>query len=366
MTRLVAYVLIGPQEHGALEFGRRLAEDSRQRSLIATAPTAGHLLADREQMMRLRDVDVAHLQFTDQLFGPTCDVAAATYCQLVDELTVAAGVEVAVTLHDLPSPDDEAGRYARRTAAYRRVVQATTGPVFVSSDHEASLLREFFPSVQPVVIPLPILAPHSPSGLRRAIGSGDESNRVDSEVGILGFLHPGKGHATAVRALRALPPEFGLTALGRAADGHESLPDELSQLAAALSRTFTISGYIPERRLIGRLRRVAIPLASHEQISASASIGTWLTAGRRPLVPDGRYSRELEQRCPGSVTRYEPSVDGLACALNQAHRNPGSTWLDETVRLGPSRSEVARRYHQLLSRGDGRPAPVSVDAVASR
>jgi glycosyltransferase involved in cell wall biosynthesis len=216
VIRRVAYVLIGPKEHGVLEFGRRLVEDSGQRSMTATAPTAGQLLADTQQMNRLREAEVAHLQFTDQLFGPTCGVAAATFCQLVDELIVNAGVEVAVTLHDLPSREDEAGRYARRTAAYRRVVEAS-GSVFVSSDHEASLLREFVPSARPNVIPLPITArqPRAGAGRSRALNRAD-----NNEVAILGFLHPGKGYATAVRALRALPPEFGLTALGRAADGH--------------------------------------------------------------------------------------------------------------------------------------------------
>jgi glycosyltransferase involved in cell wall biosynthesis len=362
MTRRVAYVLIGPQEHGALEFGRRLAEDSGCRPLAAAS--VGQLLADHEQMNRLRQAEIGHLQFTDQLFGPTCDVAAVTFCQLVDELAVVAGVEVSVTLHDLPSPDDEAGRYARRTSAYRRVVNATTGAVFVSSDHEASLLREFHPSARPIVIPLPIMAAQSRPA-RRGATNLDDASGAGNEVAILGFIHPGKGHATAVRALMALPPEFGLTALGRAADGHESLPDALTQLADGLGRTFTVSGYIPERGLMGRLRRVAIPLASHEQISASASIGTWLTAGRRPLVPDGRYTREIERRCPGSITRYEPTGDGLERALYRAFTDPGSTWLDETVRLGPSRAEVARRYHQVLTWAEGRQIAVTLDAVAS-
>ena len=162
----------------------------------------------------------AHVHFTDQLFGSDCAAAAAAYEVLAARLT-RDGVTLSVTLHDLPIDPDDPARYRRRADAYAAVVAATTGTVIVSSAHEAALLGAFAADARPTVIPLPIdRAPATDQ--QQAVTSS-----TSHDVAILGFVYPGKGHAAAIEALRALPDSVGLTALGRVAEGHCQLADAL-------------------------------------------------------------------------------------------------------------------------------------------
>jgi glycosyltransferase involved in cell wall biosynthesis len=208
--------------------------------------------------------------------------------------------------------------------------------VIVSSAHEAELLTAFCPGVRPVAIPLPIDA--APVGRTAAIAPS-------ADVTVFGYLYPGKGHHAALEALAALAPEVGLTVLGRVADGHADLADDLRRRAAELGRRVTITGWLDDAEVQPRLRAARIPLVGHERMSASGSIGSWLAAGRRPLVPDLPYVRELAERCPGAVTIYPPSVGGLSAALARAAADPAGTWLAPDVVLGPASDAVAATYH---------------------
>ena len=78
-------------------------------------------------------------------------------------------------------------------------------------------------------------------------------------------------------------------------------------------------------------------------IVKSGSIGTWLSAGRRPVVVDGGWAAELAARIPGSLTLTDDLVGALATAFD----TPATTWLTG-VSIGPSWAEAARRHHGLL------------------
>ena len=361
MTGLVLLV-VGPPQHGVVTVARNLADDlavhtaDREPPQPAPVVIAVPQIADlTAQSTRPSATDVVHVHFTDQLFGPNCDGAATAYETLARNWIEPAGSTLSVTLHDLPDPADEPARYRRRRAAFARIVDATNGPVIVSSRHEQVLLQAIAPRRESVVIPLAIASPTAPPG-RPDIDDDDtnDQDETDDDVAILGFIYPGKGHATALDAMAVLPAGTGLLALGRTADGHQALTAELGERAAAGNRRFEVTGYLSDAELDRRLRRARIPLAAHDRISASGSIGTWLAAGRRPLVPDGPYTRELDERCPGALTRYPPTADGLRPALLRAATDPGSTWLDHDVVLTPTRATVARDYYDALT---GVPAP---------
>jgi glycosyltransferase involved in cell wall biosynthesis len=237
---------------------------------------------------------------------------------------------VSATLHDLPivppagAPVDPLA--LRRTAAYRRVALACAG-VVVNSRHEQERLAAILGGACPpvTVIPLPV----DPPADRRP------DPRPVRNVAVLGFLYPGKGHDEVLRAVAALPPEIMMTALGRPSDGHEDLAGELQQLARSLHRTLEVTGFVPDAELPAALHAAGVPVAPHRTVSASGSIATWLGAGRRPLVPDVAYTRELEQRCPGALWLYPPDAAGLTGCLLAAVAHPEQTWLGE-VAVGPS------------------------------
>lgn len=318
---MTGHLVVGPAHHGVVLFAQDLAAG------------VGGPVAHRPGSA-LDAVDLVHLQFTDALYGPNCAEAAAAFTALAGELPG----PVTVTLHDLPDPDDEPGRYRRRAAAYRTVVGAVDA-VAVSSLHEAGLLERLGGGTARV-IPLPVA---------RDAGQHEPVPELDGlpEVGVLGFVHPGKGLTEALAELAGLGEQVAFTAIGRPAEGHDDLVDGLRAQAGAAGHTWGITGFVADAELPERLRRVTVPLAPGRLISASASVNSWLANGRRPLVLEGPYTREIAQRRPGAIRLYQDG--GLADAVRAALADPASTWLRPGQDIGPDHAETARAYRAFFA-----------------
>ncbi len=308
-TATVPRLLVaGDPAHGVVRCGRELAE-------AVTAQT-GRAVAVAEP-----GTGPHHLQVTDRLWGASPERAAARVCAVLDR------VPGTVTLHDLPQASDGPRNRARRGAAYARIARAARG-VAVSSRHEAALLAALAPEVEPEVIPLavhPVPAPARRPGLR-------------PEVALLGFFYPGKGHAEAVAAVAGTG--LGVAILGRASAGHEAELDALVADAAARRVRVEVTGWLPDDVLVTRARSAAVPLVAHRHVSASGSVGSWIGAGRRPLVPDGPYWREVAALRPGAVTPYAD----LRAAVARAAATPEDTWLAPGTSLGPGPADVAAAH----------------------
>lgn len=326
------HVIVGPGEHGVVRFAEQVLAALPRRGPVVRAGSVATLPAD--WLDSVRGCATVHLHYTDALYAPRCEDAAVVFLDLAARLH-GGGQRCTVTLHDLPQPADGAQLYPRRSRVYRAVA-AAADRVVVSSEHEASLLAELGAGPQPaLVIPLPV----DPLVERPEPGPGD------GQVTMLGFVHPGKGHREVLAAMRNLPATHGLVVLGRAGAGHAELVTQLHGAAAEHGRTVTVTGFVPEADLTSRLHQAGVPVAAHRNVSASGSINSWLGAGRRPLVPAGRYSAELARRSPGALWTY---ADGeLPAALALALAEPDRTFLNATPALGPSTAAVATRYAEL-------------------
>jgi glycosyltransferase involved in cell wall biosynthesis len=355
----VVHLVAGPADHGVVRFA------------VALAGQLGHPVTGPDLSGLAGPAQIVHLQYTDALHGTDTATAATAFTRLVERIRLATGARPSVTLHDLPDPADEPGRYARRAESYRRVA-AAVDLVTVSSDHEAALLETLGGAPgrrawSPVVVPLPIDAPVLVPPARRPVPR--------PEVAVFGFLHPGKGHADVLAALAEssgsteVPPDLEFTALeftaleftalGRTADGHDDLGRRLQDEARAIGRRLRITGFLPDHEVTARLQRVAVPIAPARMVSASGSINTWITAGRRPLVARSPYTDELSRRYPGSVRGYAP--DGLAAAIRATLADPGLSWLADPRpdALGPE--ATARAYRAAFAE-----AAAGADRVLSR
>lgn len=281
-------IALGPPEHGVTRFA------------VDSARAAGTPLLEVPHVAALQEESGAgtlapgtplHLHITDHLFGDTPEDAAS----VVEAL--ARDHPVAVTLHDVPQPAEGAERCAHRAAAYRRIAQAA-GLVVVSSVHERRLC-EAIGVVADVVIPLPVpalgVAPADEPAVQPDLRS----------VGVFGFLHPGKAVdvvADAVAALAAAGDhDISLRLLGRPADGHEEYVAAALESVRAAGVHAELTGRIPEAELRRVLAQVTVPVALFRNVSASGSLNTWAAAGRRPLVLDSDYIREVDRSHPGSV-----------------------------------------------------------------
>jgi len=119
--------------------------------------------------------------------------------------------------------------------------------------------------------------------------------------------------------------------------------------AQALDTSFEVTGFLDDDALLSRARRVAVPLAWHAHASASGSIGSWLEAGRCPLVADGGWVRELAERCPGAVT-VVGDQDALRTLAAIALADPSTTVLAPGTRLRPTPVEAWQATRDAVAR----------------
>ncbi|WP_368498586.1 hypothetical protein [Herbiconiux sp. A18JL235] len=338
--------------HGVTLYAQQIADALAGRSGHSTAEGTGSHPPGRDRV---------HLHFTDRLWGDD-PAGAATAVERIAERS-----SVTVTLHDLPQPSDGARGLPRRAAAYRRVVSAAAG-VVCNSDHEVTLLRRFVSAAaDPTVIPLPVdPAPGAPGvtsdedrirfGGVGGVGGvgGPVSDRTVAgrrhgrqpwpTVGVLGYIYPGKGHDRVLRAVGTLGrwPRPSVEALGRASEGHEHDLQNLRRNARYAGVALTVSGYLDDGELLARCRGTDVPVIAHAHVSASGSLGSWLAAGRRPVVLRSAYMEEMAELHRGSLTLVDPRE--LAGAIEHALAYPETTWLAPDSLLGPTLAEVAARY----------------------
>lgn len=320
-----AILVFDDPRHGVALLARQIAEAVG--SIGATS-----VLDAREADGRSELPDRIHAHFTDRLWGGAPESAAARFAAL------AARTRLTVTLHDIPQPSDGERNRARRTEAYQRVVDAAAG-VVVNSHHEAALLAEAGIRADATVIPLPV----------DRMPGGADPQRLDGSAAVLGFFYPGKGHAEVVEALAGLrdagePGPFRMRSLGGISPGHESEMNDLISAAAARGVEVEVSGYLGDDALLMGCREVSVPVVAHRHFSASGSLGSWLAAGRRPLVVDSRYVREMAELRPGTLTIVEEGPGSLADAIVVALADPATTILPAERGVGPGLADVARAY----------------------
>lgn len=365
MSGALGHLVAGPGEHGVVRHAQAIADAMARtgHDPVVVRDRADGLTDD--DLVRLTSCSAVHIAFTDRLFGATCEAAAVAFASVAERLT-ARGTAVVVGLHDLPDPAFGALQ-RRRADAYRAVVEASDA-VIIGSHHEAGLARGLGAAARPLaVIPLPV-APSRPLTPLRPVGASASpiAQAVVGQPTVLGFIYPGKGHDDVLAAIDELPAQVGVVALGRPSDGHEVLAAELAATAAVRGRSFRVTGFVPDDELPAALAAAGVPIAPHARVSASASIAAWLGAGRRPLVPDVPYVRELERRAPGSMQIYRGVLD-LRAQIRLALDDPSHTWLGRQTGLGPTLPEVARRHRDVLRLvgQHGRRVPLALLALAT-
>lgn len=308
--------------HGVARYALELAR--------AIESQLGAALAVEERAWASSSAPVAHAHFTDRLWGPSPEDAAARFESL------SGGRAMTVTLHDVPQPSD--GHAAeRRRSAYRRVLDAATR-VVVNSDHERMLLLEAdldHPDLH--VIPLPAAAPRHP--LRS----------LEPVVAVLGFVYPGKGHREVIHAVAASGTGLDVLAVGGPSPGHEQDAAELVRLGERLGVRVAVTGFVDDAALLEAAASAAVPVLAHQHISASGSLNTWLAAGRRPVVLSSRYTREMHALRPGTLALVSP--ERLPDAIARAAADPASTLLAPDAITAPHLHDVARGYVRLWAAG---------------
>lgn len=317
----VVHLIVGPDQHGVVRHALQVARACGDPIIRAVRP-------DQVDLDELGDFPLVHIPYCDRLFADRCEDSAVVFEQLVAPL-LAREVALSTTLHDLPAGDSPLE--IRRRAAYARAVASARG-IVVGSPRELELLAHIPHQARSLRnIPIPVTVE---TGLRPA--------EPGHEVVVLGFVFPGRGYEYTIAEL---PPGLDLIAMGAPSVGHDDLPDLLARHAEESGHRMTTTGFVSDADLPMRLATAGIPVAPNRRVAASASIATWLSHGRRPLVPDTPYSRALAERWPGTLTLYDPDQPGdLRRAIERAQADPGLTWLAPGTQAGPTLAETAAAY----------------------
>ena len=344
-------LVVGPPPHGVTAYAADLAD-----AVVRADPAVARMdlaTADLAEAEIGRGVHPrVHLHVTDKLFGASLEAAADRIERL------AALTSLTITLHDLPQPSDGETAVHRRAAAYRRMARAARG-VVVSSEHERALLAEHVDDDLPRVLvsPLgtrpgaPFAAPTNEAG--GAAGSPappSSSAGPELRVAIAGYVYPGKGHDDAIAACGDLVRRGELAsatvvALGGPSPGHERDVDVLTATAHGLGVGFETTGRLDDAAYAAAFHSPVVPLVAHRHWSASRSLLDWAEQGRRAVVADTRYTREMDALRPGSIALYDPETPGaLAEAILTAHRDPASTGLPSGTSLSPTLDDAAAAH----------------------
>lgn len=317
------HLLLGPDTHGVTRYAGEVAG-------AAGAPVV-------RDPRSLEAGSAVHLHVTDRLLGREPAHAAA----VVEEL--ARVVQLTVTLHDVPQPTD-GPVFAARSEAYGRIVRASRAWA-TNSWHEHALVDRWSAAgARGTVIPLPVLgAPHVPQP-RGSVPLGEPV------LGVFGFVYPGKGHQQVLRAAAALRRGGTLVrvrVLGGAAPGHGEELEALVRNGRARGVPVEVTGRVAESELTHALRGVTVAVCAHRNVSASGSLNSWIAAGRRPLVRDSAYAREMAALRPGTTTLFDDGT--LVPRLREVLARPSATWTAPGADLGPGLPDVAAAYRAWWS-----------------
>jgi hypothetical protein len=315
-------LIVGPPQHGVVGYATDLAD--------AVATTLGRTPAELPF-----DAARTHVHVTDRILGATPEEAADGIERL------ASTTRLSITLHDVPQESDGTG-FSRRIDAYRRFLAAARG-VAVNSRHEAALVLEHLGHRvdDAAVVPIGTRTGHPAPRPRAAAGARGNT------VMIGGYIYPGKGHLEAIRAAgdagRALGGERPtVVAIGSPSAGHERDVDELTRVARGEGVDFRVTGYLDDDAYSREQYAHGVPVAAHQHVSASRSILDWVETGRRALVVESRYSREMAALRPGTITLFPPR--DLSEHIQRAWREPESTWLAPSTVLAPTLEDAALAY----------------------
>lgn len=319
---LPVQVVAGPRRHGVVEYAAQLAQALGARSLVGGPELLDGPAPDGP----------THLHFTERLLGPTPADAVRRVVRWCER------TPTTVTLHDVPQP----WASEERAHAYAAVVRAAAGWA-VSSHHEADLLRRVLAragaDLPPgAVVHLPVVPP-------ARLPARPAPHDGPATLAALGFVYPDKGHRELLQAateLRARGREVDVVCLGSPVEGHTDLLEELHRRAAAGGFGLTVTGWLPDDELSAAMARATVPVSGHRHLSASASVNRWLAVGRRPLLLDGPYAREVDALRPGAHVLHDDA--GLVPALERALDDPASTWLPAGEVPGPDVAATARQY----------------------
>ena len=167
-------------------------------------------------------------------------------------------------------------------------------------------------------------------------------------IGFTGLAAPAQAMVVAGDQTCVGVDAHGHNDAARGGYGPDTRAVSSAEQRAIAQRTQRLLRAQPEKQAAAA--EVTVPVAYHRHMSASGSINSWISAGRRPLVPSTAYTDELAARSPGVLTMHADNDAALRTALESAFADPASTWIDPAVTPSPTAADVGRAHERLFRR----------------
>jgi glycosyltransferase involved in cell wall biosynthesis len=161
--------------------------------------------------------------------------------------------------------------------------------VFVCSQEEAQRLDTFASNKKTKIIPIYVeerTVTLDKQKARQILGI-DENQKI---ITLLGYIHPRKGHHLIVEAMPKLPTDIVAIFAGSPSpnDFAQAYLEKLLTLAKTygVDRRLRVTGYLPEAELELYLLASDLAVCPFSDLSASASLSTWISIARPILAFD--------------------------------------------------------------------------------
>jgi glycosyltransferase involved in cell wall biosynthesis len=277
----------------------------------------------------LGGADLVHLQYNNQNMGCVWGPRWRQFLNLT-RFARALRVPMVATVHDIyrrqrlgyywmaRHPINEVRRVSQNAAPWAtlRWLGRQASALFVSSEEESRRLEP--PHSRMRVIPLCVEQRKLTESAEEArVALGLRGRRV---VTLLGFIHERKGHRLLIEALASLPSDVVAIAAGGPAPASTLIPNLLALAQArGVADRFRITGYLPEHELNRYLAATSLAVCPFRDVSASASISTWISAARPILASSLPLIAEYNALETDAIRTFHPyTAASLADAIRAA------------------------------------------------
>lgn len=335
----LGFLHLGEPEHGVSRYGRILATEARTRPELEVTEAICSVSDDDGSTLvaaakALSSCDVVHVQHSPGVWG-----GGWRQVRHVRAFLRACRAPLVATLHDVYPGDTwklwrsdrrSPGRWLRgqrrefergwpsRRAASQLVRQAETSLVCSDLEQERLSARS---SGEGRIERIDHFVEQRGSLPAREAARADFQLVDRRVVTLLGFIHPSKGHALLVRALRRLPDDVMVVFAGRPSPGNEAFLVSLQERAKrdGTSERLRVTGFLTEREQERWLVASDLAVAPFRYFSASGSLSTWISVAKPLLCTALAQIAEYDRIERGAIATFEPyRPKALALAIEQA------------------------------------------------
>jgi glycosyltransferase involved in cell wall biosynthesis len=224
--------------------------------------------------------------------------------------------------------------------------------VFVCSQEEAQRLNTFASNSKTEIVPIYVEERSIAIDKQKArqILGIDEKQKI---ITLLGYIHPRKGHHLIVEAMSKLPADIVAIFAGSASPNAfaQAYLEQLWTQAKTygVARRLRITGYLSEEELELYLLATDLAVCPFSNLSASASLSTWISIARPILAFDLPQMAEYNKIETDAIKTFSPYTSEALSNAIASFFNATYSEIDPGVDRLRKKLSVTKIFDQFLT-----------------